>query len=67
MKNVSIFLIIVLCLSLTGCLSIGGKTIQCEHKNVDEQRLIHLEQRLGTLEQLAGINTSLHPQKNVIE
>lgn len=50
-----LFFVAALCSASVGCLSIGGRTVNCEHRGMDEARIVRLEQRLKTLEQRAGI------------
>ncbi|MDR0704347.1 MAG: hypothetical protein LBF88_05095 [Planctomycetaceae bacterium] len=63
--SITFFLISVLCSVFTGCLSIGGKSIHCEHK-IDESRFLRVEQRLDTLEQLTGVNSAVPPVVPII-
>ena len=47
--------LVLLCVSLSGCLVINGKTHVCSHSKDADERIAYLENRIRTLEEYAGI------------
>ncbi len=62
-ETIGVFALVCVCMS--GCLVIGGKTHVCANSKESEQRIAQLESRINSLELHAGITPPKSVESNI--